>query len=50
MEIEEEKFDSCLRHGKYVKDIQKYLEDGRSNGITGTPWFFTGNEEDGIIQ
>ena len=50
MEIEEEKFDSCLRNGKYVKEIQKDLEDGRAYGISGTPGFFIGNDEIGFIE
>ena len=50
MEIEEEKFDSCLRNGKYIKEIQKDLEDGRAYGISGTPGFFIGNDEIGFIE
>jgi len=50
MEIEEEKFDSCLRNGKYVKEIQKDLDDGRAYGISGTPGFFIGNNEIGFIE
>ena len=50
MEIEEEKFDSCLRNGKYDKEIQKDLDDGRAYGISGTPGFFIGNDEIGFIE
>jgi protein-disulfide isomerase len=50
MEIEEEKFDSCLRNGKYIKEIQKDLDDGRAYGISGTPGFFIGNDEIGFIE
>ena len=30
MELQEEVFDSCLKNGKYVEEIQKDLEDGRT--------------------
>ena len=50
MNLEEEKFDSCLRNGKYIEEIQKDLEDGRMYGISGTPGFFVGNNQIGFIE
>ena len=48
--LEEEKFDSCLKNGKYIEEIQKDLNDGRTYGITGTPGFFIGNDEIGFVE
>ena len=50
MGIEKEKFDSCLKNGKYIKEIQKDLDDGRTYGVSGTPGFFIGNDEIGFIE
>lgn len=50
MGIEKEEFDSCLKNGKYIKEIQKDLEDGRTYGVTGTPGFFIGNDKIGFIE
>ena len=50
MGLEEERFDSCLKNGKYIEEIQKDLDDGRAYGITGTPGFFVGNDEIGFIE
>ena len=50
MGIEKEKFDSCLKNGKYIKEIQKDLDDGRTYGISGTPGFFIGNDKIGFIE
>lgn len=50
MGIEKEKFDSCLKNGKYIKEIQKDLDDGRTYGVSGTPGFFIGNDEMGFIE
>jgi len=50
MNLEEEKFDSCLRNGKYIEEIQKDLDDGRAYGISGTPGFFVGNDQIGFIE
>ena len=43
-------FDSCLKNGKYVEEIQKDLNDGRTYGISGTPGFFVGNDQIGFIE
>ena len=48
--LEEEKFDTCLKNGKYVEEIQKDLDDGRNYGIIGTPGFFIGNDQIGFIE
>ena len=48
--LEEEKFDSCLKNGKYIEEIQKDLDDGRTYGISGTPGFFVGNDQNGFIE
>ena len=50
MGIEKEKFDSCLKNEKYIKEIQKDLDDGRTYGVSGTPGFFIGNDEMGFIE
>ena len=48
--LEEKEFDSCLKNGKYIEEIQKDLDDGRTYGITGTPGFFVGNDQIGFIE
>ena len=48
--LEQEQFTSCLSTGKYVKEIQNDLNDGRTYGITGTPGFFIGNQEIGFVE
>ena len=48
--LEQEQFTSCLSTGKYVKEIQNDLNDGRTYGITGTPGFFVGNQEIGFVE
>ena len=50
MGLEEEKFDSCLKNGKYIEEIQKDLDDGRTYGVSGTPGFFIGNDQIGFIE
>jgi protein-disulfide isomerase len=48
--LEKQQFDSCLESGKYIDEVQKDLRDGKDYGVTGTPAFFIGNEEDGFEQ
>jgi len=48
--LEQEIFDSCLKNGKHIEEIQKDLEEGRIYGITGTPGFFIGNEQVGFVE
>ena len=50
MELKQEQFESCLTSAKYVEEIQKDLNDGRTYGITGTPGFFIGNDKIGFIE
>ena len=48
--LEEKAFDYCLKNGKYIEEIQKDLDDGRTYGISGTPGFFIGNDQIGFIE
>ena len=50
MELEKKEFDTCLKNGKYIEEIQKDLNDGRVYGISGTPGFFVGNNQIGFIE
>ena len=50
MGLEEREFDSCLKNGKYIEEIQKDLNDGRAYGVSGTPQFFVGNDQIGFIE
>ena len=43
-------FNECLNSGKYLDEVQKDYQEGSSYGITGTPGFFIGNEENGYIK
>ena len=50
MQLEQGKFDSCLKNGKYIEEIKKDLDDGRAYGVSGTPGFFIGNEQIGYVE
>ena len=50
MGLEEKRFEDCLKNGKYIEEIQKDLDDGRTYGISGTPGFFVGNDQIGFIE
>ena len=50
IQLEQEAFDSCLSSGKYLDEIKKDLEDGRTYGVSGTPGFFIGNDEIGYVE
>ncbi|MSS86092.1 MAG: disulfide bond formation protein DsbA [Thaumarchaeota archaeon] len=50
IELDDKKFDSCLKNGKYIEEIKKDLDEGRAYGISGTPGFFIGNEQIGFIE
>ena len=50
MNLEQEKFESCLSNGKYIDEIKKDLEDGRDYGVSGTPGFFIGNDQNRICR
>ena len=45
-----EKFETCFKSKKYLKDIQKDLEDATTLNLKGTPgWFINGNNINGDI-
>lgn len=50
LQLNEEKFDSCIKNVKYIEEVQKDLDEGRTFGVTGTPGFFIGNEEIGFVE
>ena len=50
LQLNEEKFDSCIKNVKYIEEVQKDLNDGRTYGVTGTPGFFIGNEKIGFVE
>ncbi|WP_420545879.1 DsbA family protein [Nitrosopumilus sp.] len=50
MQMDQEKFESCIASGKYIEEIRKDLEDGRDYGVSGTPGFFVGNDEIGYVE
>ena len=50
LQLNEEKFDSCIKNVKYIEEVQKDLDDGRTFGVTGTPGFFIGNEKIGFVE
>ena len=50
IQLEQERFDSCLIGAKYIEEIRNDLEDGRDYGVSGTPGFFVGNDEIGYVE
>ena len=50
MNLDQEKFDSCLLSAKYVDEIRNDLDDGREYGVSGTPGFFIGNDQVGFVE
>lgn len=40
LNLDTNKFNTCLDSGKYANEIQKDLNDGSSYGVSGTPTFF----------
>ncbi len=50
IQLDEDKFTSCLTGGKHIDEIRKDLEDGRNYGISGTPGFFVGNDQIGYVE
>ncbi len=50
IQLQQERFDSCLISGKYIEEIKKDLDDGRDYGVTGTPGFFVGNDQIGYVE
>ena len=47
LNLNQEKFDSCLDSGKYADEIKSDIDDGSNYAVTGTPTFFIGNEKIG---
>ncbi len=43
-------FNSCLDSNKYDAEVTKDFQDGLSAGVSGTPTFFIGNDQDGYTQ
>jgi len=50
LNLDQEKFDSCLLSAKYVDEIRNDLDDGREYGVSGTPGFFIGNDQVGFVE
>ena len=50
IQLQQERFDSCLTNGKYIEEIKKDLGDGRDYGVSGTPGFFVGNDKIGYVE
>ena len=50
MQLDETTFSSCISSGKYVEEINKDLNDGRSYGVSGTPGFFIGSDQIGYVE
>ncbi len=50
IQLQQERFDSCLISGKYIEEIKKDLDDGRDYGVSGTPGFFVGNDQIGYVE
>ena len=48
--LDVDEFDECVSSGKYTSEVQKDMADGSSAGVTGTPSFFIGNDDDGYVQ
>ena len=44
LELNENKFNSCLDSGKYEDEVKKDLNDGANLGVRGTPYFAVGNQ------
>ncbi|AJM91589.1 DsbA family protein [Nitrosopumilus piranensis] len=47
LNLDQEKFDSCLDLGKYSDEINSDVDDGLDYVVSGTPTFFIGNEKIG---
>ena len=50
IQLQQDRFDSCLTNGKYMEEIRKDLDDGRDYGVSGTPGFFVGNDQIGYVE
>lgn len=47
LNLNQDKFDSCLDSSKYAEEVNQDMADGREYVVSGTPTFFVGNEEIG---
>ena len=45
LNLNQEKFDSCLDSDKYLDEINSDVDDGNSYAVSGVPTFFIGNEK-----
>lgn len=45
-----EEFSSCLESNKHLDEVRNDLQDGQNYGVSGTPGFFIGNDENGYIK
>jgi len=45
--IDSSSFNACLDSGRYAKEIEADIEDGRKVGVSGTPSFFIGKSQVG---
>ncbi|MBS3146027.1 DsbA family protein [Candidatus Woesearchaeota archaeon] len=48
--LDASKFESCYDSGKYRSIVQQHAAEGNKDGVSGTPTFLIGNEEDGYTQ
>jgi protein-disulfide isomerase len=50
LKLDMNKFNSCLDSNKYVEKVDKELQEGSTYGVSGTPTFYIGNEQEGYTQ
>ncbi len=50
LDLDETKFRACLNSKDVKNKIQKDFNEGQSRGVSGTPAFFIGNDEQGYIK
>jgi protein-disulfide isomerase len=48
--LDTNKFNSCIDSQKYKEEVEKYIADGSTYEVLGTPTFYIGNEEKGYTQ
>ncbi len=48
--LDKNKFEACMVSKDVLNKIQEDFNEGQSRGVTGTPAFFIGNEEQGFIK
>jgi protein-disulfide isomerase len=47
LKLDTNKFNSCLDANKYEEKVDKELQEGSTYGVSGTPTFYIGNEQQG---